>query len=260
VSRLVAAGSATLNKESGTMKNKRQCANGKMPLYPSSLFLIAVLCFLISAMCPLTSSSLAAPTNYPAWWTNRNVITNMTFTNDYTYALQGQLKWVATNAYVELSANLPNGAGTNLLNLIQTFTSSNNYCFANIGQLKYAAKPFYDRLITEGYTNSYPWTSTYTDDLDYAFANIGQLKSVFSFDLTKDSDGDGLVNWIETGTGIFVSPWNTGSSATTNDTDHDGILDGVEVTNRTDPCNSDTNKPTVWITYPANNSQWRLLP
>ena len=91
-------------------------------------------------------------------------------------------------------------------------------------------------------------------------ANIGQVKKLFSFDLTKDTDGDGLANWRETGTGIFVSPWNTGTSPTNVDSDGDGISDGTEVANRTDPNISDTNAPMVTITFPANNSVRTLVP
>jgi hypothetical protein len=50
------------------------------------------------------------------------------------------------------------------------------------------------------------------------------------------------------------------TSATTNDTDGDGIHDDVEVANRTDPNNPDTTKPVVTITYPTNNFSWEWLP
>ena len=46
---------------------------------------------------------------------------------------------------------------------------------------------------------------------------------------TQDQDGDGLLNGVETGTGIFVSAGNTGSDPYKNDSDGDGYLDGVEV-------------------------------
>ncbi|WP_052572718.1 hypothetical protein [Haloferula sp. BvORR071] len=43
-----------------------------------------------------------------------------------------------------------------------------------------------------------------------------------------DTDGDGLSDGVETGTGIFVSAANTGSSPTQIDTDGDGLLDNEE--------------------------------
>lgn len=44
-----------------------------------------------------------------------------------------------------------------------------------------------------------------------------------------DPDGDGLPSWAETGTNVFVSMKDTGTSATDPDTDDDGISDGDEV-------------------------------
>jgi hypothetical protein len=53
---------------------------------------------------------------------------------------------------------------------------------------------------------------------------------VASADLTAlDSDGDGLSDAVETGTGIYVSPTDTGTDPNNTDTDRDGINDGVEV-------------------------------
>jgi hypothetical protein len=95
------------------------------------------------------------------------------------------MKHVAQQAYLELEAKLAGGAGSAVSNLVTGFSvmTTNNYAPVNLGQLKYVAKPFYDRLIFSGYTNSYPWTPTLADDKNYALANLGQLKYVFSFDL-----------------------------------------------------------------------------
>ncbi len=43
-----------------------------------------------------------------------------------------------------------------------------------------------------------------------------------------DSDGDGLPDWVETGTGIYISPTNTGTSPRNWDTDGDGISDSMD--------------------------------
>ena len=44
-----------------------------------------------------------------------------------------------------------------------------------------------------------------------------------------DTDGDGIPDRYETGTGIYVSPEDTGTSATNSDTDGDGLNDGEEM-------------------------------
>ena len=57
-----------------------------------------------------------------------------------------------------------------------------------------------------------------------------------------DTDGDGIPDKFETGTGIYVSPTNTGTSPTNPDTDGDGLSDGLEVdTYLTNPLVSDTD-------------------
>ncbi|MFK7894937.1 MAG: thrombospondin type 3 repeat-containing protein [Myxococcota bacterium] len=55
------------------------------------------------------------------------------------------------------------------------------------------------------------------------------------FFLDEDDDGDGLLDVHETGTGIFVSALNTGSSPVAADSDGDGFSDGAEVAEGTDP-------------------------
>jgi hypothetical protein len=53
-----------------------------------------------------------------------------------------------------------------------------------------------------------------------------------------DRDQDGLGNGVETNTGIFVNPDNTGSNPALADTDGDGFDDGLEVNLGSDPNNS----------------------
>ncbi|NBS50314.1 MAG: hypothetical protein EBS97_06900, partial [Verrucomicrobia bacterium] len=53
---------------------------------------------------------------------------------------------------------------------------------------------------------------------------------VASVDLANlDTDGDGLSDAVETGTGIYASSSDTGTNPNNTDTDGDGISDGVEV-------------------------------
>jgi len=52
-----------------------------------------------------------------------------------------------------------------------------------------------------------------------------------------DSDSDGLPDSVETNTGVYVSPTDTGTDPNNPDTDGDGYNDGVEVEAGTDPTN-----------------------
>ncbi|MEZ4332529.1 MAG: hypothetical protein R3F35_12280 [Myxococcota bacterium] len=53
--------------------------------------------------------------------------------------------------------------------------------------------------------------------------------------LDEDDDGDGLLDVFETGTGVYASPTNTGTSPVDADSDDDGWSDGYEVANGFDP-------------------------
>ena len=123
--------------------------------------------------------SLAAD---PSWWRERGV-TNGGAPDDFAAANAGQLKNIAVSAYWELEARLPHGAGPELLKLARSFRDGDNFTAVNIGQLKAVAKPFYDRLIAEGFAKDYPWNPAAKSD-DSAAANLGQLKNVFSFELS----------------------------------------------------------------------------
>lgn len=53
--------------------------------------------------------------------------------------------------------------------------------------------------------------------------------------LAVDSDGDGLDDSVETNTGIYVSETDTGTDPNNADTDGDGVPEGLEITEGTDP-------------------------
>ncbi len=196
---------------------------------------------------------LAFSADYPDWWTSCNVVTNDLATNDYAAANQGQVKWFATNAYNEFEANLPGGAGTNIENLVQGFTDTGNYYGVNIGQLKNIGKLFYDRLIEEGYTNAYPWTTVTTDDFDYAVANIGQLKNLFDFELTGDADDDSLPDWWE------MHWWGDTNETESGDYDSDDLINSNEYVYGTCPTNSDTDADEMPDGWEVSNNLNPLL-
>jgi len=131
--------------------------------------------------------------NEPLWWYRRGVLNpdNEQGSEDFKWANQGQLKWLATQAYQEFEAILPGGAGSSVSNLVEQFAEADDYMGLNQGQTKRVAKPFYDRLweldrtdaYPVGVSTKYPWdTSTYASD-DFGPINIGQLKYLFSFEV-----------------------------------------------------------------------------
>ncbi len=127
-----------------------------------------------------------ALTRGPIWWTSRGVLTTDP-ADDYAAVNQGQLKHIATQAFDELEDNLTGGAGQDLTNLIGSWETPgsgvDDFEVINLGQLKNVSSLFYDRLITEGVENEYPWANSQDPADDYAMANLGQLKNVFSFEL-----------------------------------------------------------------------------
>ncbi|OVE75448.1 hypothetical protein BVX97_04530 [bacterium E08(2017)] len=128
--------------------------------------------------------------NTPSWWHDRNVIQSGGPTNDYAPLVQGQLKWMATNAYDEMEANIYGGAGAAVSStLAPWYILNNDYSPVPVGQVKYVSSLFYDRLIALGVVSNYPWTETVTDDRDFAPANIGQMKNLFNFEIPVIPNG-----------------------------------------------------------------------
>jgi hypothetical protein len=157
---------------------------------------------LLALACLLPLLALAAP---PGWWTDRQVLDPNAAKSDFGSVNQGQLKNMAKKAYAELRNALPSEIWTTpqgqaLAALVDSWNpaQTGNFDIINQGQLKAVAKKFYDVLILHGYTDAYPWTGATTAAANDALANLGQLKNLFSFDLTRDSDGDGIPDWQET--------------------------------------------------------------
>jgi hypothetical protein len=82
------------------------------------------------------------------------------------------------------------------------------------------------------------------DEVRITGGPIAASQLLFSADLL-DSDGDGLLNSVETDTGTFVDENDTGSDPFDADTDDDGLDDGAEVTLGTDLFDPDTDSDTI---------------
>ena len=70
-----------------------------------------------------------------------------------------------------------------------------------------------------------------------------------------DDDNDGLLDIVETNTGVFNSATDTGTDPLNPDTDGDGIDDGLEVSGGSDP--TDPNSPAAEV--PALSAVLRLF-
>src|SRR4051812_17711909 len=136
----------------------------------------------------------------PSWWSQRGVLIENATPDDFAPANQGQAKNIARAAAVEMDARLTGGAGDQVHALMDgwsTQATANDFAPINLGQLKNLAKPFYDRRISLGLTDSYPRLRSQTGPDDFAVANIGQVKNIFSFDIPApnaldDPQGDRL--------------------------------------------------------------------
>lgn len=203
----------------------------------------------------------------PLWWEDRGVLETNMWINDFAPVNQGQVKWIAVQASEEMNQSLSQfgGAGTAVSARVSVLLPGDDYYAVNVGQLKHIAVPFYDRLIEIGYTDQHPWIGA-AETNDYALASIGQVKNLFSFDLTADTDGDGMPDWWEWAHFDSLdqdetTDWDEdglldidehlfGTDPKDADTDDDGVLDGDEVTARTDPLNPDVTPPAVTIVEP----------
>jgi hypothetical protein len=124
-----------------------------------------------------------------------------------------------------------------------------------------------DATVTDGvpsvfqyqwYFNGFAFPSNFggTDGsftIDGIFSNEGEWKlevtneagtttHFFNVDVVEDSDLDGIYDYKETNTGIYISENDTGTNPFSNDTDGDGFTDDAELdTHNTDPNKADTD-------------------
>ena len=152
----------------------------------------------------------------PSWWAARGVTDGAAPAGDFAAAVQGQVKWIARQAAAELGAWLApaGGAGPAVSDLLASFSLTNNFRAVTLGQLKNAAAPFHDRLAALGLATNCPWAGRPADS---ALANVGQVKALFAFDLSRDSDGDGMPDGWEAAHGL-----NPGLDDAALDADGDG--------------------------------------
>ena len=220
---------------------------------------LAILC--------LFAAILTFAADYPSWWVSRNVVNTNAAPNDFAPVMQGQLKHMAHQAWEELEESLPQfgGAGAEVSNRVSGLVPGGDFYPVNLGQLKYVAVPFYERLMELEYTDQYPWTGA-AETNDFAPANMGQMKNVFAFDLTLDTDEDGMPDWWELAhfgsldqddatdwddDGLLdADEYLQGTDPGDSDTDGDGFSDGTEVLARTDPLNPDVTPPDINISVP----------
>jgi hypothetical protein len=78
--------------------------------------------------------------------------------------------------------------------------------------------------------------------------NIAEIDYVRVGTVAPDADSDGLPDTVETKTGVYVGPRDTGSDPARADTDRDGVPDGAEVAFGTDP-NDSAQFPSPSIRY-----------
>ena len=201
-----------------------------------------LLALLLCALLPLLAFATA-----PGWWAQRGITVPNASADNYAPANHGQLKNIAKAAVAEMDVKLSGGAGDELHNLVNAWSvpsaQTNDFAPLNIGQLKNVVRPFYDRLISAGLANAYPWAGSTAPADDFAVANIGQVKSMFSFELpTSDVDGDGLPDAWE------QQYFGTSGVDPSGDADGDGLTNLQEYQNGSDPTDYyNGNLPTLSI-------------
>jgi hypothetical protein len=190
--------------------------------------------------------------------------------DDYLPLTRGQLKQFALCAYDEFQAHMFDGASPDISAMVKAWCltepattdflldaqgrrqekvitaggadlQTNDAAFANRGQLKAVAKLFYDQLIANNFRTGYPWAGTSNPVDDFSMANVGQAKNLFSFDLTLDSNQDGLSDLWSAHYGVG----STGGGAN-DDPDGDGLTNAEEQALGTDPTKKDN--PAVRLT------------
>ncbi len=183
----------------------------------------------------------------PSWWEDLDteIIHLQAEENSEFPVTLGQLKYTAIQAKKHLDKYLPGGAGEELEQRVKSFEPRTGQEYTeqeiqtflkqdeqqvNRGRLTLVAKPFYDRMMEEGFPEEKnPVDQTLAMEKNQMPATIADLKRFFGFSLDKDEDNNGLVDWWEEG--YFKG---TGQSPD-EDADGDGLTNLEEFQQRSDP-------------------------
>lgn len=149
-------------------------------------------------------------------------------------------------------------AGDTGVNLHQNTGGLEGYAWGeNVGWIVF--EPSKAAITSSGKVTGYAWGE------NIGWINLGQTSKsgkeanpgsdekavdVFGVQLV-DIDGDEIADAFETDTGVYVSPYDTGSSPGVVDTDGDGIADGEEVEAGTDPTEAGSTPMPVFRIWSA---------
>ena len=233
--------------------------------------------------------ALPTPGQAPPWWTSEGILDIDPGTGqpvapaDFGVANLGQLKHLAAGARNHLDAHLPGGgAGTAINTMVDAWSAPEDpanprvdFGVLNLGQLKAVSAPYYDRLVAQRFVAGYPWAvAPDGDPADFGVANLGQLKNLFSFDLSTDTDTDGIPDMWEDFNGLdpadpadahldpdgdLAPNWNEyqgGTDPSNTDTDGDGAPDGeggfgdLDLDGLTNDHESQLGTDPVWEDHP----------
>jgi len=129
-----------------------------------------------------------------------------------------------------------------------------------------------DAADTEAFITAHAASDPATDlDADglYTFFDVLDFLAVYDTGCL-DSDGDRLIDAVETNTGVYLGPMNTGTDPNLPDTDDDGLTDGDEVLGTTagldlpsfgvNPLRRDILVEIDWLTYDNGFTVYNFRP
>ena len=142
----------------------------------------------------------------------------------------------STNKYQGLQVTLFNATFTPLTRTLTISPTPVNGTVSGAGDYAHGTTATLTATAASGYSFT-GWTGNASGTINPLSLLIDGNKTVgANFILSNlDTDGDGLLDRYETGTGIYVSEADTGTSPTNSDSSGDGVLDGESVTAGLDP-------------------------
>ena len=120
----------------------------------------------------------------PLWWSERGILDSSP-ESDFSPVNEGQLKWIAVQAFNEIDAHVPRGNSAAAAELVSGWltnpSGAQDFALGNIGQGKNLASVFYTGVAASGLTLSLPLTAD--SAADYAPLLVGQTKALFDFNV-----------------------------------------------------------------------------